>query len=128
MALRNYETVFIVNPVLSEAQYNEVRDKFKKILEQNGANISNDENWGLMKFAYTMQGKQSGFYTYLEFKAAPQAIATLNTEFRRDDRVMRFLTVSLDKHAIAYNEKRRSGAFKKKETDTKPTSNAVESK
>ncbi len=128
MALRNYETVFIVSPVLSEAQYSEVRDKFKKILEQNGAKIINDENWGLTKFAYTMMGKQSGFYTLLEFQAAPQVIATLATEFRRDDRVMRFLTVSLDKHAMAYNEKRRSGAFKKKDADTKTTSNAVESK
>ena len=53
----------------------------------------------------------------MEFKADPSAIASLETEFKRDERVMRFLTVALDKHAVEYNNKRRSGAFNKKKKE-----------
>lgn len=118
MQLNNYETVFILTPVLSEAQMKDTADKFKKVLTDGGAEILNEENWGLKKLAYTISHKTTGFYNLFEFKADPQLIATLETEFRRDETVMRFLTVSLDKHAIEYNQKRKRGDFKRKEQVT----------
>ncbi len=110
---KNYETVFIMTPVLSEVQMEDAVDKFRKVLTDNGAELVNDENWGLRKLAYPIAHKSTGFYHLIEFKSAPELIETLETEYRRDERIMRFLTVSLDKHAVAYNEKRRSGAFNK---------------
>ena len=118
MQLNNYETVFILTPVLSEAQMKDTADKFKKVLTDGGAEILNEENWGLKKLAYPINHKTTGFYNLFEFKADPQLIATLETEFRRDETVMRFLTVSLDKHAIEYNQKRKRGDFKRKEQVT----------
>lgn len=115
MALNNYETVFIITPVLSEAQMKDTVEKFKELLKNNQAEIVNEENWGLKSLAYEIKGKSTGFYTLIEFKSEPSFIATLETEFKRDERIMRFLTVSLDKHAVAYSEKRRKG-FPKKET------------
>jgi small subunit ribosomal protein S6 len=114
MELKNYETVFILTPVLSEIQMKDAVDKFKKVLVDNKADVIHEENWGLMKLAYPIQHKSTGFYHLIEFKATPLTIAALELEYRRDEKVMRFLTVSLDKHAVAYNEKRRRGEFNKK--------------
>jgi len=111
---KNYETVFILTPVLSEDQMKDTVLKFKKVLEDDGAKIINEEMWGLKRLAYPIQHKSTGFYNLIEFEAGPQTIKKLDIEYRRDEKVMRFQTVSLDKHAIAYNEKRRKGAFNKK--------------
>lgn len=112
--MNNYETVFILTPVLSESQMKDAVAKFKKILTDGGAEIVNEENWGLRKLAYPIDHKTTGFYQLFEYATAGDLIAKLETEFRRDEKIMRFLTVSLNKDALAYNEKRRSGAFKKK--------------
>lgn len=111
-----YETVFILTPVLSNEQMNEAVDKFRKILTENGAIIVHENNWGLRKLAYPIQKKNTGFYYLIEFKAAGEIINKLEIEYKRDERVMRFLTVALDKHAVTYNEKKRKNAeLKKKE-------------
>ncbi|HNT80187.1 MAG TPA: 30S ribosomal protein S6 [Bacteroidia bacterium] len=113
-----YETVFVMNPVLSQDQVMETVDKFRKILTDNGAKIVFENNWGLRKLAYPIQKKNTGFYYLLEFQGEGSLINKLEIEFKRDERVMRFLTVSLDKHAIAYNERKRKNAeLKKKEEE-----------
>lgn len=113
MFQNQYETVFILTPVLSEAQIKDAVDKFKSVLADNGAEILNEEAWGLKKLAYPIQHKTTGYYQLVEFKANPQLIATLETEYKRDERVLRFLTTKLDKHAIEYSARRKSGGFKK---------------
>lgn len=113
MRLNNYETVFILTPVLSEAQMKDAVDKFMQVLKDNKAEIVNQENWGLKKLAYPIQHKTTGFYTLVEFKAEPKVVAALELEYKRDEKVMRFLTTALDKHAVEYNEKRRKGELRK---------------
>ncbi|NOT73730.1 MAG: 30S ribosomal protein S6 [Cyclobacteriaceae bacterium] len=114
MNMNNYETVFILNPVLSEDQAKDTVEKFVKVLGNQKANVINVEQWGLKKMAYPIQKKSTGFYNLIEFAAAPESIATLETEYRRDESVMRFLTISLDKFATEYNTRRRKGEFNKK--------------
>lgn len=109
--MKNYETVFILNPVLSEDQAKDTVDKFVKVLKKAKADIVNTENWGLKKLAYPIQKKSTGFYALVEFAAAPETVNTLETEFRRDESVMRFLTTVLDKHSLLYNSRRRKGEF-----------------
>jgi small subunit ribosomal protein S6 len=111
--MKNYETVFILNPVLSEDQAKDTVDKFVKVLTKQKANVINVEQWGLKKMAYPIQKKSTGFYSLIEFAAAPETVNTLETEFRRDESVMRFLTTSLDKYALEYNARRRKGEFNK---------------
>ena len=89
------------------------------MLTDNGAEIVHEENWGLKKLAYPIMQKSTGFYNLIEFTAEPGVIAILELEYRRDEKVMRFLTTALDKHAVEYNVKRRSGAFNKKEEPKK---------
>lgn len=106
--MNNYETVFIMNPVLSEEQIKETVKKFEDFLVSGGAKMISKEDWGLKKLAYPIQHKKSGFYHLFEFQAPGEAIGPYELEFRRDERIMRFLTVKLDKHAIAWAEKRRN--------------------
>ena len=113
--MNQYETVFILTPVLSDVQMKEAVEKFKAILTKEGAEIINEENWGLKKLAYPIQKKSTGFYQLLEFKADPTTIEKLEVNFRRDERVIRFLTFKLDKYAAEYAEKRRSIKSTKKE-------------
>lgn len=121
--MQQYESVIILTPLLSEDAANEAIAKFKSILTEGGAEIVAEDNWGLRKLAYPIQKKTTGFYHLTEFKAPGDLIKKLEVEYKRDERVMRFLTISLDKHAIAYNEKKRSGAFNKKvETKTEEVS------
>ncbi|MFO7830008.1 MAG: 30S ribosomal protein S6 [Bacteroidales bacterium] len=110
--MNQYETVFITTPVLSEAQMKETVQKFIKIMKDGGAEIVHEENWGLKKLAYPIQKKSTGFYYLIEFKAEGDVINKLETEYRRDERVIRFLTFKMDKYAVEYSEKKRS----KKET------------
>ena len=115
---KQYETVFIVTPVLSQEQLMETVNKFKKILTaESGTEIVYENNWGLRKLAYPIQKKNTGFYYLIEYKTEGELINKLEVEFKRDERIMRFLTVVLDKHAIAYNEKKRKNAAVKKEEE-----------
>ena len=104
--MNHYETVFILNPVLSEDQIKEAVKKFAAIITDKGGKFVNQEDWGLKKLAYPIQNKKSGFYHLFEYTVDGAAINLLEVEFRRDERVMRYLTVKLDKHAIAWAEKR----------------------
>lgn len=106
----HYETVFILTPVLSDDQAKEAVGKFRKILNDLGAKLIHEESWGLRKLAYPIQKKSTGHYHLFEFTAVGPAVADLEIAFKRDERVLRFLTVALDKHSIAYSEKRRNKA------------------
>src|SRR5690554_6293628 len=114
--MNNYETVFILTPVLSDAQMKEAVEKFKTLLTNEGAEIVNEEDWGLRKLAYHIDKKTTGFYTFLEFNADPAVIDKLEVNLRRDERVIRFLTVKQDKFALEYAEKRRNKRGRRQET------------
>ena len=106
-----YETVFILTPVLSEDQAKETVKKFTGYLKNNGAKILHEENWGLKKLAYPIQKKSTGFYYLVEFEAEATIIRPFETEFIRDERVMRFLNVRMEKHHVAFAESRRTACF-----------------
>ena len=113
--MNNYETVFIVTPVLSDAQVQEVADKFQGVITENGGRIVSGEEWGLKKLAYPIQKKTTGFYFLIEFEAEGDIVDILETQYRRDERVIRFLTIKMDKYAVEYAEKRRNKYKSKQE-------------
>ena len=116
--MNHYETVFILTPVLSDQQMKEAVEKFEKVLTDNGASIVNEEIWGLRKLAYPIQKKTTGFYSLVEFDGDPTIVKKIETAFRRDERVLRFLVFRLDKYAAEYAEKRRSNRAKVSTTVT----------
>ena len=113
MELKNYEIILIFTPILSNDQIEEAVHKFKSFLQEKKVMIVHEDKIGLKKLAYPIQHKSTGFYHVFEFKATPDTIQTLETECRRDERVIRFSTFALDKHGVEYNEKKRKDASKK---------------
>ena len=106
--MNNYETVFIMNPVLSEEQIKETVNKFVSFIKTNQGTVNHQENWGLKKLKYIIQKKKTGFYYLLEFISNGELISDLEVEFKRDERVIRWQTIKLDKFALEYSIKRRN--------------------
>ncbi|MFM7466781.1 MAG: 30S ribosomal protein S6 [Crocinitomicaceae bacterium] len=108
--MNSYETVFILTPVLSDDQAKEAVQKFEGEMKALGAKIKHTENWGLQKLAYPIQKKSTGFYFLVEFEADGNVVAGYELMMKRDERVLRFLTVKMDADHVTYAEKRRAKA------------------
>ena len=115
--LKQYETVFIMTPVLSDEQMKETVEKYQKFLKSKEAEIVYEDSWGLRKLAYPIQKKSTGFYHLIEFKSNPELIREWEVTFKRDERILRFLTVVLDRDMLAYNEKKRNKAKAEKQKE-----------
>ena len=113
--MNHYETVFIATPVLSDIQTKELFGKFQGVITENGGQIVSCEDWGLRKLAYPIQKKTTGFYYLIEFEGEGDLVEKLETQYRRDERVIRFLTFRMDKYAVEYAEKRRNKNKSKQE-------------
>jgi small subunit ribosomal protein S6 len=109
MSLVNYESAIILTPVLSEAQMQEAVKSYRQLVAEHGGKMVNETNWGLTKLAYPIKKKSTGFYHFFEFQANPEFIANLETVYRRDERVLRFLNTKLDKHGVLFNERKQKG-------------------
>lgn len=114
-----YETTFLSSTELSEDQYRKLVAKFEKILKDGGAEIINLEHWGNKKLAYPIGKAESAWYTFIEFSAPGDLIKKLEQEYHYDETVIRYLTVNLDKYAVAFNKKRREQGFGNKNNETK---------
>ena len=114
--MNHYESIFILNPALSETQVKDLIKKYQSLLKDNGCKIVDTENWGLKKLAYSIQNKLSGFYVLIDFEYVGNLniIDNYETELKRDERIMRYLNVKLDKYATEWSVKRRSRMKKEK--------------
>lgn len=106
---KQYETVFILTPVLSDAEVKKVTAKYKDFLTENGSSIVHENHWGLRQLAYPIQKKTTGIYHVLEHDSDPGIISKMEVEFKRDESIMRHLTIQLDKYAVIYNDNVRKG-------------------
>lgn len=113
--MNHYETVFIATPVLSDVQLQELVSKFRGVITENGGQVDHEEDWGLKKLAYPIQKKSTGFYHLFQFSGEGDLVEKLELQYRRDERVIRFLTFRMDKYAVEYAEKRRNQQNAKKE-------------
>lgn len=111
--VNHYECVVIYTPVLADDQLKEAIAKFKGIMTDDGAEIVHENNWGLRKLAYPIKKKSTGFFHVTEFKAEGHIIDKIELEMNRDERIIRFLHVRLDKHAVEYNYKKRNNMLGK---------------
>lgn len=118
----NYETTIIVTPDLSMEDTKTLANTYVEFLKTNKAEIIHIDHWGLRQLAYPIRKKSTGSYFTVEFTATDgTAIDKLELNLRRDDRVLRFLTVKLDKYAVDYNQRKRQGLIgKQKQSETKP--------
>jgi len=107
----NYETTFILVPEMPESEYKEVVEKFVTMIKDNGGSIVNLEQWGLKTLAYEIKRRTKGYYAFIEFISPTEFIGKLEQEYIYDERILRYLTLKPDKHALAYNKKRREHGF-----------------
>jgi small subunit ribosomal protein S6 len=117
VVLNDYESVIIFTPVLSDEQLKDAVSKYRNMITENGGEMVHEENWGLTKLAYPINKKTTGFYCIYEYKAPASFISKFELAFRRDERIMRFLSTSLDKHAVIYNQRKRNGEFNQSKKD-----------
>lgn len=121
--MNHYEVTFIIDPVLSGDEIKSTAGTYESLLKDQGCSIVHVNEMGLKQLAYPINKKSSGIYYCIEFTSPTGAvIGKTELSLRRDERIMRFLTVKLDKYGVKYNEDRRSGkisAYKKKETKKK---------
>ena len=111
---KQYETVFILTPVLSDEQTKEALNSYKKLFKELGVKVIYEESWGLKKLAYQIKKKNTGFYHFFQIEAPGEAISQIELAFKRDERVLRYLTIHLDKYALEYAERRRAKIANKK--------------
>ena len=95
--MRHYESVFILNPALSEDQVKDAIKKYEKFLKSNGAKLVHKENWGLKKLAYPIQKKSTGFYFLFEFdlKHSSKFLKQSNEGHLRANLMSLFIALSL---------------------------------
>src|SRR6185436_827730 len=112
--MTNYETVIIFSPLLAEEDVKREIAKYTKMVTDAGATIVEERTWGLRQLAYPIQGKSNGIYYIMEFAGPPELVNRMEVEFKRNENVIRFLTVKLDKYGMDYNDRRRKGLVGKK--------------
>ena len=113
---KHYETVLIFSPLLAEEDVKKGITKYQRLLQDHDAKIVEERNWGLKQLAYPIDGKSNGIYYIMEYTAPGGFINKLEIEFKRDENLLRFLTVALDKYGVDYNKRRREGTVGKNKT------------
>jgi len=122
MTQNQYETIFILTPVLSNEDVQKQVKKYTDFIKDAGGEIVAEEHWGLKQLAYEIKNMSTGIYHLVEHKSNPDVIQKMNVDFKRDDNVIRELTTKLDKYSIIYNDRRRKGEVgpKRKKKEVKP--------
>lgn len=123
--MRHYELTFIVDPVLSHEEIQTVRQTYEDQVKKLGCQIVHVDDMGLKQLAYPINKRNSGIYYTIEFQAENgEAIAPIELAMRRDERIMRFLSIALDKFGVKYNEDKRNGLIKKTQRMRRKTKQA----
>ncbi len=107
--MNNYELMVIFTPVLSDDEFKAEQKKYAKLVTDNGGSIVAENPWGLKSLAYPIQKKTTGLYWVLEYSAASDFNEKLKIQLLRDETVLRQLCTKLDKYAVVYNAKKKSG-------------------
>ena len=117
--MNNYELMVIFTPVLSEEDFKSSQKKFQDLITELGGATVHSNPWGLKSLAYPIQKKTTGFYHLVDFSGNGTEIAELELQFKRDERILRFLTIALEKHAATWADKRRAKGSDAKVAKTK---------
>ena len=107
--MNNYELMVIFTPVLSEEDFKTAQKKYASLIKENGGEVVHENPWGLKSLAYPIAKKTTGLYLVVEYKAPSNFNEKLTTQLRRDESVLRHMFTKLDKYAVEYNAKKRSG-------------------
>ncbi|MEO6315858.1 MAG: 30S ribosomal protein S6 [Chitinophagaceae bacterium] len=108
--MNNYELMVIFTPVLSEEDFKAAQKKYATLVKDNGGEVLHENPWGLKSLAYPIAKKTTGLYLVMEFTAPSTFNEKLKIQLLRDESVLRHMYTALDKYAVEYNDRKRSGA------------------
>ncbi len=109
--MKNYEMMVIFTPVLSDDEFKAAQKRYTDFIAASGGEVVHSNPWGLKSLAYPIQKKTTGIYWVVEYRAAADFNCKLNVMLHRDEQVLRSLYLALDKYAVEYNAKKRSGVI-----------------
>ena len=107
--MNNYELMVIFTPVLSDEEFKAEQKKYATLVKNGGGSVLAENAWGLKSLAYPIRKKTTGLYWVLEYAAPSEFNEKLKTQILRDENILRHLGTRLDKYAVEYNQKKRSG-------------------
>jgi small subunit ribosomal protein S6 len=107
--MQNYELMVIFTPVLSEDEFKSAQKKYVDFITAGGGSVVHSNPWGLKSLAYPVQKKTTGIYWVMEYVAPSNMNEKLKIQLLRDEQVLRHIVIKLDKYAVEYNKKKRSG-------------------
>jgi small subunit ribosomal protein S6 len=107
--MQHYELMVIFTPVLSEEEYKAAQKKYTSFVKENGSEVVHENPWGLKSLAYPILKKTTGLYWVMEYTAPSDFNEKLKIQLLRDESVIRHMVTALDKYAVEYNNKKRSG-------------------
>ena len=107
--MSNYELMVIFTPVLSDDEFKAAQKKYADLVKDNGGTVVHSNPWGLKSLAYPIAKKTTGLYWVMEYTAPTSFNEKLKTQILRDESIMRHMYTALDKYAVEYNAKKRSG-------------------
>lgn len=111
--VKHYETIIIFTPVLSESQINETYNEYKNYLKKKNVKIIKVEKWGIKELSYKIKKKNNGYFILFEYKTKVNFLKKINKKMINDERIIRFLTVKMNKYAIEYSKKKLKNEKKK---------------
>ena len=122
--MRQYETIFVVNPTLAEETYREVVNKFKNIIEKQKGVIVKADEWGTHRLAYAVKKFDKGVYVIFNYCGDAGVSSELERDLKLDDRVLKYQTVKLaedvDPQALMAKEKEGKKEPEAKESKETP--------
>ena len=119
--MRNYEVTYVADPVLSDSELKGISSTYQDLIKKADCKIVNVDKLGLRQLAYPIKKRTTGIYECIEFQTlGGDIVDQLELALRRDERIMRFLTIALDKFGVKYNDDKRNGLIGKKRTEEKP--------
>lgn len=107
--MNNYELMVIFTPILSDDEFKAAQKKYTALVTENGGQVVSENPWGLKSLAYPIQKKTTGLYWVTEIIAPSDFNEKLKIQLLRDESVLRHMVTRLDKYAVEYNHKKRSG-------------------
>ncbi len=115
MRRNNYESGIIINATLDDTQIDAIVAKFKELIANNGGDLKNTDVWGRKRLAYMIQKHKVGYYVFFRFEAPSEFIIKLERMYKLEENILRFLTLKLDKYALAELEKQSANQALKTE-------------
>ncbi len=115
--MRRYETIFIADNDLSEEDRSPIFEKLKDLIQQHGGLLVMVDEWGGKKLAYEIKKKARGYYVRLDYCGSGTLVNEIERFFRIDDRILKFMTVLLDKDVDIETVKEEIAKIEEARTD-----------